>query len=1122
VAGAQVTITETRRNTNATTHSNQSGFYLVPELTPGEYTIRVEASGFQAFVVTGLPLSTQQKAAINVVLQIGSVNEQVSVTAQAQLLDSTSSTLSAVVENKRIIDLPLNGRRVTDLARLTPGVFSVRQGGLNSADTQDSIRFIVNGGFESSTDIQLDGVTTQMPSNNNQIFKSSALPSVEGVQEFRIQTNAFSAEYGRTGGGVVTMVTKSGTNELHGSLFHFLRNNKMDSNDFFANRAGRSLTGFRRNQFGASAGGPVFIPKLYNGRNRTFFFGLYEGERLSQARFVQQTVPTALERRGDFSQSRNAAGNVVSIYDPFSTQPNASSPGRFMRTPFPGNVIPAPIQDPVAIKTQSFYPAANAPGNPVTNQLNFLSRATRTEPQDRVEFKIDHNINERRRMFLRYTKLYQDFGPPNYWDNQATSGGSIMYNRTHNAALDYTETLTPTTVLNLRYGFSRLRQERPGYGVNFDVRQIGLPDAVARIADVSKFPTVVIQDYQQIGGNTAEFYLIGTTGHSLIANLSKSLNRHSLKFGFDNRYHLVNFGQIFDPTGTYRFTRAMTQGPDPRTPSATSGNGFASFLLGTGSAGQMQHQIQPALANRYFAFYAQDDFKVTRKLTLNLGLRWDVETAGTERYNRQTGMDLDVRNPMSDLVGLNLRGGYLYAGSTLGQRGIRNLYLGMWNPRFGFAYEFDSSTTIRAGYGIFYGLPPYQPTSYFTGAPFVNATPWVTSLDGITPHHLLRNPFPDRFALPQGAAGGLMSGVGFNLATALPETLIPLYNQQWNFTIQRQLANNVVLEAAYAANKGTHIPQNAHVTAYQPNMNQLPEPLMAMGNQLLQLVSNPFFGHIRTGLLSQPQVQRGQLLRPFPHFDVVVPISAGWGNSSYQSMQLKLEKRFSAGLSMLASYTWSKTINDASDGYWNKVDGDMRSWYCRRCDRSLSSYNQPNRFVFNGTYELPFGRGKSVLTGANSIVEGIAGGWQVNAIFTLSQGLPLSFDVPQNTSRSFGGGQLPDSTGNNAGLGRSNRSIARWFDTTQFRVPAEFTFGNMSRTHPTLKEDFLRQVDISIFKSFRIREALRVQFRAEAFNLTNTPVFGAPNTQLQNAQFGVINGQQNLPRQVQLALKIVF
>jgi hypothetical protein len=305
-------------------------------------------------------------------------------------------------------------------------------------------------------------------------------------------------------------------------------------------------------------------------------------------------------------------------------------------------------------------------------------------------------------------------------------------------------------------------------------------------------------------------------------------------------------------------------------------------------------------------------------------------------------------------------------------------------------------------------------------------------------------------------------------------------------------------------------------------MNQLPEPLMAMGNQLLQLVSNPFFGHIRTGILSQPQVQRGQLLRPFPHFDVVVPISAGWGNSSYQSMQLKLEKRFSAGLSMLASYTWSKTINDASDGYWNKVDGDMRSWYCRRCDRSLSSYNQPNRFVFNGTYELPVGRGKSMLTGANRIVEGVAGGWQVNAIFTLSQGLPLSFDVPQNTSRSFGGGQLPDSTGTNADLGRANRSIARWFDTTQFRVPAEFTFGNMSRTHPALKEDFLRQLDLSLFKTFRIREALRVQFRAEAFNLTNTPVFGAPNTQLQNAQFGVVNGQQNLPRQIQLALKIVF
>lgn len=1123
VSGARIIVTETRRNTALETSSNSSGMFTIPELQPGVYRVRVEMAGFQTYVLEELALSTQQKATVNVALVIGSVSEQVSVTAAAQQLDATSSTLSAVVDNKQIIDLPLNGRKVTDLARMVPGVFSVRQGGLNTSDTQDSIRFIVNGGFESSTDIQLDGVTTQVPSNNNQIFKSSALPSVEGIQEFRIQTNAFSAEYGRTGGGIVTMVTKSGTNTLHGSAFEFLRHHKLDSNNFFANRAGRPLTGFRRNQFGGSIGGPIRIPALYDGRNRSFFFFVYEGERLNQARFVQQTVPTELERKGDFSRSFNRNGQMIAVFDPFSTRPDPARPGRFLRDAFPSNVVPTARLDPVALKMQSYYPLPNEPGQPFTNQLNYVSRDGRIEPQDRYEFKVDHNFNPSRRMFLRYTRLYQDFGPPNIWNNPATSGGSVMYNRMQNAAVDYTETLSPTAVFNLRYGLSRVSQERPGYGYGFDVRSLGLPDSIANIADVQKFPTVIIQDFQQIGGNTAEFYLVGNLSHTLAGSLSRILGRHTLKIGVDNRYHMVNFGQIFDPTGTYRFTRAMTQGPDPRTATANAGIGIASFLLGTGSAGQIQHQIQPALANRYLALYVQDDFKISRRLTLNAGLRWDYETAATERYDRQTAMDPFVTTPPSSSVGRQLYGGYLYAGGTLGRRGIASPYLNMWNPRFGFALELNSRTTIRSGYGIFFGLPPWQPNSYFTGSPFVNATPWVASLDGITPTNLLRNPFPSGFALPQGPGGGLLSGVGYNLATAWADTLQPLYNQQWNLTIQRQLAENLMLEVAYAANKGTHIPQNAHATAYQPNMNQLPEQYLSLGNQLLTLVPNPFFGIITgSSSLGQPTVQLGQLLRPFPQYNVVVPISAGWGNSTYNSLQVRIERRYAQGLSFLGSYTWSKTINDASDGYWNKVDGDMRSWYCRRCDRSLSTYNQPHRFVFNATYELPVGRGRTYFAGISRWADSLLGGWQVNGIFTISQGLPLSFDVPQNTSRSFGGGQLPNSTGISADLGLDQRTIDRWFDTTQFKLPSEFTFGNMSRTHPTLKEDFLRQVDLSLFKSFPLWESTQLQFRAEAFNLTNTPVFGAPGTVLDSGTFGVINGQQNLPRQIQLSLKLIF
>ena len=755
-----------------------------------------------------------------------------------------------MVENKRIIDLPLNGRNVYDLTALVPGVF-YRFPLSGPDDTFTANRFLVNGGLESTTDIMLDGVTSTVGHNISEINAVSAIPSVEGIQEFRIQTNGYSAEYGRSGGGIVTMVTKSGTNVVHGSVFEFLRNSVMDANSFFANKAGRNLTSFKRNQFGASLGGPIYVPWLYRGRNRSFFFFNYEGQRIKSPSLAQHTLPTELEREGNFTQTFTSTGVMKLVYDPFSTRVDPAKPGKYIRDAFAGNVIPRSLMDPVAVSAQKYYPVPNTPGLLFTRQNNFVKQEAVAQPQDRVEFKIDHNFSDRRRMFVRYTLMDSKYGKPNFWENIADPFCCPwMYQRLQNAALDYTDTLSSSAVLNIRYGFGRVSGNRYPWATNFSVTALGLPKAIDEVADFHSFPTFSVQDYTQLGPSQGDTYLMGDHTHSMIGNLSKVSGRHNVELGVDARLNYVNFGQLRDPSGSFSFSRAMTQGPDPRVPSTSAGIGYASFLLGTGSGGSISHNIRPANGNRYFAWYIQDDFKVSRKLTLNLGLRWDFESGSTERYNRSSAVDPLIRNPVSDKVGMDLRGGFLFAGGSLGRRAIRNSSLRQLNPRFGFAYELDSKTVVRSGYGIFFGIPVYNASEHYTGDAYSSTTSWTVSLDGIIPQNLLRNPFPDGFTLPMGSAEGLMSRVGMALTGAWSDSLRPSYNQSWNFTLQRSLATDLVWEVAYAGNKGTHLAYKGYT------YNQLRPEMLALGDRLLEMVVNPFFGilqvpglggHLKTG-----------------------------------------------------------------------------------------------------------------------------------------------------------------------------------------------------------------------------------------------------------------------------------
>ena len=1109
VTNAKITITDVQRNQDFRSETNASGVYRVTELTPSVYQVTAEAPGFRTYVLDSLPLSTQQNATVNITLEVGAVTERVEVAATGPLLEASSATLSSVVENKKIIDLPLNNRNIYSLLKLVPGITPSTPNSESDFFTS-TIRFSINGGKESVNDIQLDGVTAMVQSDIQGIYGASAIPSVEGIQEFRVQTNSYTAEYGRSGGGQVTMLTKSGSNNFHGSAFEFLRNSAMDSKNFFLNRSGGRKASFQQHQYGASTGGPIK-------KDMTFFFALFEKRLVKSGSFSQFTVPTAQQLGGDFSNTRNADGSVRTIFDPFTTRANPDSAGNSIRTPFAGNRLPASMFDPVAVNAAQLWPSPNQPGQLNTNQNNLAIQKVTRSPTDRYDFKVDHNLSASRRMFVRYNRFKQDTAAADYWDNGAAPSDGIMYWGSHNAAIDYTQTST-STVLNIRAGLSLFDAWRPAFSYGFDVTKLGLPRSLQDVTlktGAPRIPRFDVQDYTSIGPNNGSTYTSNNVAYTVVGNFTKVSGKHSLKFGADWRTFALGFAQFGSSPANFSFTRQMTQGPNPRV--ASGGDGLASFLLGTGTSGAATHRIKPADLSRYYALYAQDDYKLNSKLTLNVGLRWEIEASNTERYDQQTVMDPFAKNPLSDKTGLDLRGVYLFAGEnqSLGRRGIRSAEH-KFNPRIGLAYQLNSKTVIRTGYGIFYGVPKFAATDRWTGAPYASTTPWLSTLDGITPTNVLRDPFPQGYVLPIGRSQGALSGVGFALSSAWATEMKTPYNQQWNFTIQRHLTNNMMIEVAYAGNKGTHN------ELAQGDMGQLPPQLITPANRLLDNVSNPFFGLIDpSSVMGQANVQRGRLLRgPYALFTSVGPGYPAWGNSNYHALQTRFERRFGGGTSMMLSYTWSKSIADSSDGIWNDSQGTLRNWYCRNCERSLSSYDVPHRAVFNFNYDLPFGKGKRLGSNLHGFPNVILGGWQANGIFTINSGLPLIFSQTTNNSYSFGGYQRPDSTGVDARI--DTRTIDRWFDTRQFKVAKDYTFGNLSRTHSNLRSDFTRSLDFSMFKNTRISERFNLQFRAETFNFTNTPIFSSPNTNVESGAFGTVAGQSNGPRSVQLGLKLLF
>jgi hypothetical protein len=737
--------------------------------------------------------------------------------------------------------------------------------------------------------------------------------------------------------------------------------------------------------------------------------------------------------------------------------------------------------------------------------------------------KLDENINDRNRFFFRFSHRILSPPPPVYFPASDAIAESIDYQPQHfnNAAFDYTWNASPTFLTEFKYGLARTAFFYRPQSDGFNPTQLGLPQYIAANADRLMFPGFSPQGYSSLGSTgQGDYSNAGFESHILSVSNTKVLSKHVLKFGYDMRLIRVNTLQDFAADGNFSFTRSFTQGPNPNQATATAGDAMASLLLGLGSGTYTKQFKNVATSSWYYGMYFADDWKISRKLTLNIGLRYELQTPRTERYNRLNIFDPDAASPLAGPTGLpDLVGGLEFVGVDGRNREQYSTQLTNWAPRIGFAYELTKKTVLRGGFGIFYAPSLRAAAGTVSNVGYRTDTAYAASLDGVTPTTYLQNPFPNGFATSSGNSLGLLTGVGSPISVELlGDNHVP-YSQNWNFNIQRQLPGNILVEAAYVGSHATHLNEQG---ADDINLDQLTPAQLALGTKLQQLVPNPFFGLIKTGPLSAPTIAYGQLLSPYPQFSNVTGEYLTGASSIYDSFQMKVEKRFSSGLSLLASFTGGKMIDDHAIIVNLGVDSAIQNIYDRRAERAVSPQDVSRILVLSYVYEFPVGKGKRFGANWNRVADAALGGWQINGITTFQTGQPL-YLTAQNTSDSGSLTERPNNNGQSAAL---NGSIANrlneYFNTSVFSQPAPFTFGNTGRTLPDVRSPGIDNFDFSLFKTFHPLERLSVQFRAEAFNLFNRPQFGYPNQVLGSGQFGVISSQANSPRQIQFGLKLLF
>ena len=1118
------------------------------------------ASGFRAYLQQGIVLDVGQNASIDIALQLGEQSNTVEVTSESTLLQTEDAVTGQTLNRTFVNDLPMIGRYVLDLAYLTPGI--TRPAGTGYGVTEQGNDFVANGGRSASNDVLIDGVTVNLFGQSGGAQYTIDIPSVDAVQEFKVQSNFSADTTGFSGGTAINMVIRSGTNFLHGSAWEFVRNNILTANDWFNNASGGKLAARRYNQFGANVGGPIR-------KDKTFFFVNYEGTRQRFTDTIQAGVPSAAMRSGDFreicGEGFDSAGRCNDpegqLWDPYSGvyDANAGGPVRSRFIPFnnlatyqsPGNpkldgtgyqlpAVPGNLIDPAAFKMMQAFPLPNLNvGSPNYNRYNnWIRSVSNPAAKNQMDFKIDHIFSEKDRLSIRFAPRWQTRDAVDAFDSPLDpySLGHQKYDA-YSFALNHTHSFNPKTLLNVSLGYIT-NPVRSGRGVladyypDYDIsKELGVPEYLKRSGALAA-PAIMLGNYrsgptgQNLGSLFWSQYKQTPETYHLLVSLSRVQGRHDLKVGWEGRLHKLSFSQPVAPAGVFDFEFNSTS----QLPTSGGGDAMASFLTGVGGGwGQYEVPVRPATQSFQYGGFIQDNWRVTDKLTLNLGLRYDLSLNRTERHNRMQYLDPNVASPLQ-VPGLpNLRGGMRFASAE--DRTVTGADYNDFGPRFGFAYRFTEKTVLRGGYGVFYTPPRNAAIGLGTGFQgFSQVTNWFTTYqnDGATPWGRLSDPWPVTGPnLPIGSSQGLLSFIGDAVSGPFRDVHPTPYEQSWSFGIQRELAGGVLIDANYVGKKGTKL--------YYGGANQFnhlgPEIEGYSADQIAALntfVPNPFFGIITSGSLSGPEIQAYQLKLPYPQFTSFANDELPVANSIYHSFQLKAEKRFSRGLQFLLTYTLSKSIDDASvQGLTGFLGGysSLQNPNNRRLERSLSQFDSTHVLGINYAYELPIGRGKAIGTNWNPWLNGIIGGWKTNGIWQFSSGNPLGLGLTGGQSLPTYGGQRPSLTG---ALERNTGPdfVDKYFANPEVAVtPAPYALGTAARTLPNLRAPGVNIASLSVFKEFpmsKFREGMRLEYRLEAFNAFNHPHFGAPDTTVNSPTFGQIFSLATSPRECQMGLKLYW
>jgi trimeric autotransporter adhesin len=1111
VPGITVTLTNEATNISRETVSNESGEYAFPAVIPGTYTVKAVLAGFKTFERKGLGISTQQFVALDLTMQVGSIEEAITVTGAAPILETSNGSVGSVLDNKTIEALPALNRNAYMSAVITiPTVQAQGNPYFSRMEDQSNGSLVsLGGGPLKANQYLLDGVSINDLTGRTEVF-----PSPEAIEELKVQVHTYDGEMGRSGGGVFNTTGRSGANAFHGSGFGQVRPNWSLNEPFFSARAGQpKIETPYYNYAGGSFGGPIK-------QNKTFFFAAYEGYRDAQALSSPLYLPTPLELQGNFSQTFNKNGQLIPIYDPATTTLQAN--GTYTRSQFQNNIIPAYRLSPVALAIAKYLPTA-----PVS-AADGVPNATSTVPvatwAQQFYTKIEHKLTDKDTLTGLYLFQPDNEGAANYWQGSspfADPGAGTEVRRGNVLALNNLYVPNNTTVVALRFGWTYFIDNEVPYG--FNLASLGFPASFVNGVTYQKFPYATVAGYTNptgFFGNRA-YQKNLYTSWAANGSVSKLLGRQTIKYGADYRQIGVDENGTDYSSGNFAFASSPTQ-QNPLVANSSQGSGLATFMLGMGT-GTTPVTTPLDFFVRYVGAYVQDDFRVNSRFTLNGGLRYEYETGMREVNNRLTvNFDPNAVNPLSALTGMNLLGGLAYAGQNgePNDQGSPNTL--KLSPRAGFAWEMNPSTVVRGGYGLYWSPIIYStPGSVNYGQTGYTATNQIFQNSPVLPTDTLDNPYPSGLQQPTGNSLGLLTAAGGTVDYVDKNNKSP-YVQQYSIEVQHQLGNDMSVSVTYAGTRGDNLSYGGSSLAYI-NINTLTPAQLALGAALNNQVKNPFYGIAAAGAFSlSPTIAYGQLLRPFPEFGNVLSINPSGAISRYNAVILELNKRFSRGFGGRFSYTWSR-LNDDQFGlgsYYNPSNQTMPlNGSNPAAEYSRSLLDIPVRIVAAPYWELPFGNGRKWAT--SGLGGALAGGWMVSAIATYDAGSPINITQADNTG-SFGGVQRPNVV---PGLGPNTPGstldrLTGYINPAAYSSAPAFTFGNAPRTDPNLRTPGRENLDLVFAKTVPLAGKTRGQFRIELLNATNTPKFVGPAAVFGASTFGTITTQAGFSRLTQFMFRV--